>query len=336
MDAFIWDARFDTGIPLVDTQHKQLVDAVNGLGNELMLGDVTEERLQMLFRQLAEYARLHFADEEKMMVELKVDQRHIDQHVAEHRQFVEQLVALWKTRTSIEKPAEAVHGFLASWLTVHILGEDQVMARQMADLKNGLTPSAAFDAEKRSEDPGTKVLLGALSRLYALLSKQNQALAAVNVSLEERVKERTSDLAAANIQLAREQEELTELLGKVEEAQQQLLQSEKMAAIGQLAAGVAHEINNPVGFVNSNLGTLKTYVGQLLNVITAYETGVPEDIAAARKKAPHWLQSRRKAWAALPRSFRISRTSPTWIKPNTREPTSTPRLRAPSTWSGTS
>ena len=73
MDAFIWDARFDTGIPLVDTQHKQLVDAVNGLGNELMLGDVTEERLQMLFRQLAEYARLHFADEEKMMVELKVE-----------------------------------------------------------------------------------------------------------------------------------------------------------------------------------------------------------------------------------------------------------------------
>ncbi|MBL8428865.1 MAG: hemerythrin domain-containing protein [Dechloromonas sp.] len=285
MDAFIWDARFDTGIPLVDTQHKQLVEAVNGLGNELMLGDFTEERLQMLFRQLAEYARLHFADEEKMMVELGVDQRHIDQHVTEHRQFVEQLVALWKTRSSIEKPAEAVHGFLASWLTVHILGEDQVMARQMANLRKGLTPSAAFDAEKRSEDPGTKVLLGALSRLYALLSKQNKALTEVNLSLEERVKERTSDLAAANIQLAKEQEELTQLLSKIEEAQQQLLQSEKMAAIGQLAAGVAHEINNPVGFVNSNLGTLKTYVGQLLNVISAYETGVPEDIAAARKKA---------------------------------------------------
>ena len=52
--------------------------------------------------------------------------------------------------------------------------------------------------------------------------------------------------------------------------QSQLLQSEKMASVGQLAAGVAHEINNPVGFVNSNLGTLKTYVERLLLVIDTY------------------------------------------------------------------
>ena len=285
MDAFIWDTRFDTGIALVDAQHKQLVEAVNALGNELMLGDVSEERLQALFRQLAEYARHHFADEEKMMGTLAVDPRHRDEHVAHHRQFVEQLVGLWKSRASIEKPAEAVHGFLAAWLTVHILGEDKAMARQMASLEKGMSASAAFESEKKSEDPGTAVLLGALGRLYALLSDQNRTLAGINESLEQRVADRTSDLAKANEQLAKEQHELTQLLRKVEEAQQQLLQSEKMAAIGQLAAGVAHEINNPVGFVNSNLGTLKTYVSQLLNVISSYENGAPEDIAAARKKA---------------------------------------------------
>jgi hemerythrin-like metal-binding protein/PAS domain S-box-containing protein len=103
--------------------------------------------------------------------------------------------------------------------------------------------------------------------------------------LEELVAKRTSQLAEANIKLESDRKELEVLLRKVEDSQQQLLQSEKMASIGQLAAGVAHEINNPVGFVNSNLGTLKTYVAQLLNVISAYEAGVPDEISTARKKA---------------------------------------------------
>ena len=57
---------------------------------------------------------------------------------------------------------------------------------------------------------------------------------------------------------------------RLEEAQNQLLQSEKMASIGQLAAGVAHEINNPIAFVNSNLGTLRQYAGQLLALTRAH------------------------------------------------------------------
>lgn len=55
------------------------------------------------------------------------------------------------------------------------------------------------------------------------------------------------------------------------ELQGQLLQSEKLASIGQMAAGVAHEINNPIGFVSSNFSTLKVYVDQLLELISVYE-----------------------------------------------------------------
>jgi two-component system NtrC family sensor kinase len=62
-----------------------------------------------------------------------------------------------------------------------------------------------------------------------------------------------------------------EINSRLEEAQNQLLQSEKMASIGQLAAGVAHEINNPVGFVNSNLTSLKRYVDGLLKLVATYE-----------------------------------------------------------------
>src|SRR6185295_12744791 len=54
-------------------------------------------------------------------------------------------------------------------------------------------------------------------------------------------------------------------------AQMQLVQSEKMASIGVLAAGVAHEINNPVGFVSANLGVLSQYVGDLLRLVDSYE-----------------------------------------------------------------
>ena len=56
----------------------------------------------------------------------------------------------------------------------------------------------------------------------------------------------------------------------LETAQMQLLQAEKMASLGQLAAGVAHEINNPIGFVGSNLGSLERYLQDLFAIVDAY------------------------------------------------------------------
>jgi PAS domain S-box-containing protein len=112
-----------------------------------------------------------------------------------------------------------------------------------------------------------------------------EALRESRDKLEERVLERTADLEEANKGLEATKLYQEELIKKLKEAQNQLLQSEKMAAIGQLAAGVAHEINNPVGFVNSNLGSLKIYANKLLTVLNAYESNDPAQIAEARQKA---------------------------------------------------
>lgn len=109
-----------------------------------------------------------------------------------------------------------------------------------------------------------------------------------SVALEDRVRRRTAELEQAlaeneriNRELTREREEQRVLIRQLEEAHNQLLQSEKLASIGQLAAGVAHEINNPIGFVTSNLGTLKTYVDDLLALLDAYlaaESELPQDL----------------------------------------------------------
>ena len=76
--------------------------------------------------------------------------------------------------------------------------------------------------------------------------------------------------------LLKEKEEQQALIQKLAQAHTQLLQSEKMASVGHLAAGVAHEINNPIGFVYSNLGALQSYVKNLFSVLELYEHAEPQ------------------------------------------------------------
>ena len=71
-------------------------------------------------------------------------------------------------------------------------------------------------------------------------------------------------------ELTRTNSELVQLNQKLETAQNQLFQTEKMASVGQLAAGVAHEINNPVAFVHSNFSALEHYLQQLFRLIDRY------------------------------------------------------------------
>lgn len=66
-------------------------------------------------------------------------------------------------------------------------------------------------------------------------------------------------------------QELQKTLAELNDAQSQIYQQEKMASVGQLAAGVAHEINNPMGFITSNLGSLDKYVNRLAEYISVID-----------------------------------------------------------------
>ena len=99
-------------------------------------------------------------------------------------------------------------------------------------------------------------------RLEALEEKE-KFVREQNVILEQKVKERTNELLKVN-------EELEAALNSVMEAQSKLLESEKMASLGQLTAGIAHEINNPINFVSSNIEPLKRDLKDIENLLILY------------------------------------------------------------------
>jgi len=91
-----------------------------------------------------------------------------------------------------------------------------------------------------------------------------------NTKLEERVKARTSDLEEMNSTMRTTLEEL-------QSTQQQLIQSEKLASIGQLTAGIAHELNNPINFVSSSAQSLRRDFEDMNEVVEALKALNPND-----------------------------------------------------------
>ena len=108
-----------------------------------------------------------------------------------------------------------------------------------------------------------KDLIAENKALMNALSRERKARKLAESLLEERAVE----LFLAN-------RELEKTIKTLKSSNLQLLQSEKMASVGQLAAGVAHEINNPVGFISSNLGTLRDYIEDVRQIIDAQKFSI--------------------------------------------------------------
>ncbi|MDZ7957876.1 MAG: PAS domain S-box protein [Aulosira sp. DedQUE10] len=88
----------------------------------------------------------------------------------------------------------------------------------------------------------------------------------------------------AEIQLQQQTQELEQTLKELKQTQLQMIQSEKMSSLGQMVAGVAHEINNPVNFIHGNLTHIGEYTQDLLNLVELYQQHYPQppqEIAAA-------------------------------------------------------
>ena len=107
-------------------------------------------------------------------------------------------------------------------------------------------------------------LAHSFNSMVAQLRASFIALEQTNADLESRVNERT--------------EKLSNALQSLQTAQTQMLQSEKMSSLGQMVAGIAHEINNPVTFISGNLVHADNYVNDLMTLLALYQKHVPETI----------------------------------------------------------
>ncbi len=96
-------------------------------------------------------------------------------------------------------------------------------------------------------------------------------------NLEEKVKERTQELNEKN-------ERLQQALRDLQSTQAQLIQSEKMSSLGQMVAGIAHEINNPINFIDANITHANHYVQDLLDLIAVYQQEYPNPSPLVQNK----------------------------------------------------
>ena len=124
-----------------------------------------------------------------------------------------------------------------------------------------------IDRESRNLTPEQTKALEALSRQVISQLELRISVAQLKQNIQHR--EQAEQALRSNNQ------RLTQILNKLRQTQVQLIQSEKMSSLGQMVAGIAHEINNPVNFVHANLNHLKTNFQDLLKLLSLYQQYYP-------------------------------------------------------------
>ena len=251
---FVWADYFETGLTEVDAQHFKLVSLVNQLGERLANGrSLSVLEMDRVMGGLGRYAEEHFRTEEAMMKARGIDPRHYTRHCAAHAEFVAQMEGLAAAIAAGQGSVltELVR-YVSSWLVLHILGIDMSMSRQLHAMEKGVGAADAYEHDASAADPANRALVSAVHTLYTTVAERNAELIKATADLEQRVAERTADLQDA--------------VRHLEAAKEEIVQSEKMAALGQFAAGMAHELNTPLGYIGGNLNALGTYCDQLVSL----------------------------------------------------------------------
>lgn len=147
---------------------------------------------------------------------------------------------------------------------------DQVLTRRANRLVAASHRLAKGELHIRTRLSGSDEL-AQISRAFDYMAEQ------IEVKTKA-LKANQAELEAAHSTATQKARELEQTLQELQRTQMQLIQTEKMSSLGQLVAGIAHEINNPVNFIYGNLVHIEEYIETLLELITAYHQHYPEPV----------------------------------------------------------
>jgi hemerythrin len=176
---FPWSENFETHIEVIDEQHKKLVSILDKLCIAVSHHTLSQDSLDSILKELVDYSVYHFTDEEKLMVDHKVSEKHVILHKMEHHSFtydVERMCNYFSSETSAIEIGEKLVQFITAWLTYHILGMDKLLAKQINDIKHGINPEGSYQQHKKAEFDAatTKLLLDAVLKMWQQCNEHSQ------------------------------------------------------------------------------------------------------------------------------------------------------------------